>query len=279
LGRRPLWLRCLQRILDWRRCRRQLLSCWGFTRQPGSSRLQRRGLWSGIGGWELRGSSRVELIFPQLQVNLRFAGRFLWSHWVRWCGGYRYVQWERHGRHDNSNFHCRRWRRGWCRLWTGGRWGQLHSHLEISQLPVMSKVTKVRTEAEMENQLKKRLEGLLEKLGRATTGLAILLAFVVVIPLTLWSAWTHRNPLVNQILLTFFCVSFGWLFVSMLLCYRTLRRLGLDGQGRLRLFSGPRPDDQEELRAWQLGWHFMYAVLAVLFCIIALPVASWLSGK
>jgi hypothetical protein len=65
----------------------------------------------------------------------------------------------------------------------------------------------------------------------------------------------------------------------MALCFRSLRKLGLNGQDRLRLFSGPRPDDPDELRAWQLGWHFMYAVVAVMVCMIAIPIASWLSSK
>lgn len=130
----------------------------------------------------------------------------------------------------------------------------------------------------IDNKLEKRFERVSAILAKSTTGLAILLAFLIVIPLTLWSAWAHRNPLVDQILLTLFCVSFAWLFVSMLLCYRRLRKLGLDGQGRLRLFSGARPDNPDELSAWLLGWHFVYAVIAVLLSIIALPVASWLSG-
>lgn len=69
----------------------------------------------------------------------------------------------------------------------------------------------------------------------------------------------------------------GW--IAMVQCYRSLRQLGLDGEGRMRLFSGPRPDDQGELRAWKWGWHFMYAFLAVLISMIAFAVTAWLTGN
>lgn len=131
----------------------------------------------------------------------------------------------------------------------------------------------------MANRIEKGLETVLQNLAKAVTGLAILMAFLIVIPLTLWFAWAHYESLVNAILVTLFCVSFAWCWVSLILCYRRLLKLGLDGEGRLRLFSGPRPDDPDELLAWQSGWHFMYAVLAVLLCMIAIPMASWLSGK
>lgn len=131
----------------------------------------------------------------------------------------------------------------------------------------------------MAKRLDERYQDAVAGLVRTTSALSILLGLLVVIPLTLWFAWARHTTLVNPILVTLFCLSFGWGLVSMTLCFRSLKKLGLDGQGRLRLFSGPRPDDPGELRAWQLGWHFMYAVLAVLLCMIAIPVASWLSGK
>lgn len=131
----------------------------------------------------------------------------------------------------------------------------------------------------MDKRLEKVFEGVWASLFKATTGLTILLAFLVVIPFTLRFAWAHHTTLVNPILVTLFCLSFAWVFVSMVLCYRRLRKLGLDGEGRMHLFSGPRPSDPDELRAWLLGWHFICAVLAVLLCMIAIPAASWLAGK
>jgi len=123
-----------------------------------------------------------------------------------------------------------------------------------------------------DQRLRRAIAGLLE----ATWVLAILLA---AIPLTLWYAWVHFMSLVNSVLETLLCVSFGWVLVSLVLCFRSLRELGLSGEGRLGLYSGPRPSDPDELRAWRLGWHFMFGVLATMLCMIAIPVAWWLSGK
>ena len=102
---------------------------------------------------------------------------------------------------------------------------------------------------------------------------------LLVISLTLWFAWVHRSSVAESVVQTFFCLSFAWVWIAMLQCYRSLRQLGLDGEGRMRLFSGPRPEDRDELRAWKWGWHFMYAVLAVILSMIAIPVTAWLTGK
>ena len=127
-------------------------------------------------------------------------------------------------------------------------------------------------------QLDKRFQWFTAGLVKVTSGLAILLGFIVVIPLTLWFAWTHQATVANSILVTLFCLAFGWGLVSQVLLYQRLQKLGLDGEGRLRLFSGPRPENPDELRAWLTGWHFMFAALAALLCMIAIPVASWLNG-
>jgi len=127
-------------------------------------------------------------------------------------------------------------------------------------------------------QLNTRFQRLTAGLVRATSALAILLGFIVVIPLTLWFAWVHHVTVVNSVLITLFCLAFGWGLVSQILLYQRLQKLGLDGEGRLRLFAGPRPENPDELRAWLTGWHFMFAAMAALLCLIAIPVASWLSG-
>jgi hypothetical protein len=118
-----------------------------------------------------------------------------------------------------------------------------------------------------------------ENVWFAWAGLTVSVALLVVIPLSLWFAWVHAFSLVNSILVTLFCVSFAWGNISLVLFFRSLRKLGLDGEGRMRLLSGPRPTDPDELHPWLLGWHFMFAVLAVLLSMIAIPVASWLGGK
>jgi hypothetical protein len=125
----------------------------------------------------------------------------------------------------------------------------------------------------------KQFQNQLESLFAVWGGIVTVFAFLVIIPLTLWSAWANHSPLVFTILDTLLCLSFGWALISNFILFRRLRKLGLSGKGRLRLLSGPRPDDPDELKAWQAGWHFMFAILAVIFSIIALPVASWLSGQ
>lgn len=70
------------------------------------------------------------------------------------------------------------------------------------------------------------------------SGLSILLGFLVVIPLTLWFAWAHQRIDEYSILITLFCLSFFWMFMSMLQCHRSLRQLGLDGEARMRLVFG-----------------------------------------
>jgi hypothetical protein len=131
----------------------------------------------------------------------------------------------------------------------------------------------------LNKRLNETFQGAVAVLVKATWALSILLGLLVVIPLFLWLAWARPTTLIDSVFVTLFCLSFGWVFVSMALCFRSLRKLGLDGQGRLRLFSGPRPSDPDELRAWRLGWQFLYAVLAVLLCMIAIPVAFSLAGR
>lgn len=89
--------------------------------------------------------------------------------------------------------------------------------------------------------------------------------------LTVWFIWKHRLNLAETVVETFFCVAFTWGVVSMFQCYRTLRQLGLSGEGRKQLFSGPRPNDTDEQRAWEWGRQFLLAFVAVLLCMLAIP--------
>jgi hypothetical protein len=124
----------------------------------------------------------------------------------------------------------------------------------------------------MDKQSAGKFEYVIGIFGRAVTGLTILVGFLVVIPFTLWFAWIHPSSIANSIVTSLFCVSFAWGLISLFQLQRSLRKLGLGPEGRTRLFSGPRPDDPDELRAWRWGWQFLYAVLAVLLCMIAMPV-------
>ncbi len=131
----------------------------------------------------------------------------------------------------------------------------------------------------MDKQLEGKFQSALGFIVKGGTWLFAVWALVVVVPLTSWVAWGGHPRIAGSILLSLCCLSFVWGVVALLRLNRCLSRLGLGPEGRTRLFSGPRPDDPDQLRAWQLGWQFMYAVLAVLLCIVAMPIASWLAGK
>lgn len=131
----------------------------------------------------------------------------------------------------------------------------------------------------MNGRLRRRFQAVVGHFVGAMSGLTALLGFLVVVPLTLWLGWMHGTTIANSILITLFCLAFAWALVSMLLFQSRLRSLGLTPDGKMRLFSGPRPTDPDELRAWSLGWHFMFGIIAVLLCLIAIPVASWLTGN
>jgi hypothetical protein len=109
--------------------------------------------------------------------------------------------------------------------------------------------------------------------------LIALVAFVIVVPLTLWFTWQRASTFTYPVAVTLFCISFAWAAVSMLRMQRGLRKLGLSPSDRMRVFSGPRPDDPDALYAWKWAWQFLYAVIVVGLCMIAIPIASWLSGR
>jgi hypothetical protein len=131
----------------------------------------------------------------------------------------------------------------------------------------------------LERQPNGQFQRVTEALVRGWSGLVALLAFVIVIPLTLWFTWRHASTFAYPLAETLFCISFAWAAVSMVLMQCGLRKLDLRPADRMRVFSGPRPDDPDELYAWKWAWQFLYAFIAVTLCMIAIPVASWLSGQ
>jgi hypothetical protein len=118
-----------------------------------------------------------------------------------------------------------------------------------------------------------------EAVVRGWSGLAALVAFLIVIPLTLWISWRRASTFTYPIAVTLFCLAFAWAAVSMLQTQRALRKLGLSPSDRMRVFSGRRPDDPDEFYAWKWAWQFVYAIIAVLLCMIAIPIASWLGRQ
>jgi hypothetical protein len=113
----------------------------------------------------------------------------------------------------------------------------------------------------------------------AGTALQIPIAFLVVVPLTLWLAWSHHARIAESTALTLFCLSSAWLNISILGCHRSRRKLGLGSRGRLGFGLGPRPEDSDEMRLWQWGIQFRYSFLAVVLSMAAFATTKWLNGE
>lgn len=128
----------------------------------------------------------------------------------------------------------------------------------------------------------KRIDGQLSKaIGifvRASAALEILLAFLVVIPLTLWLAWARHSTIAEPVVLILFCVSFAWGNVAVLKWQRSFRELGWSSTNKLAFGLGPRPEDPDELQLWQWGRHFCYSFTAILLCMFALAILEWFQG-
>ena len=134
----------------------------------------------------------------------------------------------------------------------------------------------------MATEIRRELERTLGGFTRIWTYLVALIGFAIVIPLTLWFAWAHRltaSEVLYSVVETVFCLSWGFVLVSMLQVHRSLRRLGLSGTEAKMLLSGTRPRDPDELLLWKWAWRFMYGIIATLACMMALPAISWITGK
>ena len=123
-----------------------------------------------------------------------------------------------------------------------------------------------------------KLRTAIDRFIRISFAVGAFLGFAVVIPLTLWFAWTHHSTLAEAIIKTLFCISFGWTMVSTLGWFRSFRALG-NGSSSAALLLGPRPEDTDELRAWKWGRQFRYALLALLLSMIAFAVVLQLNGE
>ena len=114
----------------------------------------------------------------------------------------------------------------------------------------------------------------LEGIGRAATWVTAVLGFFVLLPLTLCFAWAGTSAVADSVADSAFCLSFAWLLISLLQLRRNLKKLGLGPGGRTWLFAGRRPEDPDELRAWKWGWRFMFSVIMVLLCMVAIPMTA-----
>ena len=136
----------------------------------------------------------------------------------------------------------------------------------------------MKTTFTMDGSAKSKFERGFGIFARAWSYLVALTALVV-IPLSLWSAWVYRFSAAVLAVETVFHLSWSWALVSLLQFLRGLRKLKLSASERMRLFSGRRPVDADGLFVWKWGWQFAYAVIAVLLSTIAIPVTAWLARK
>lgn len=65
-------------------------------------------------------------------------------------------------------------------------------------------------------------------------------------------------------------LSAGWAAISMLVVYRQWRRLGLTPAGRVKVLSGSRPSDPDELFMWRWFLSLCCAVLLGVLSVLAL---------
>ena len=79
----------------------------------------------------------------------------------------------------------------------------------------------------------------IDRFIRISFAVGAFLGFAVVIPLTLWFAWTHHSTLAEAIIKMLFCISFGWTMVSTLGWFCSFRALG-NGPSSATLLLGPR---------------------------------------
>lgn len=128
-------------------------------------------------------------------------------------------------------------------------------------------------------QLADEVQRVIEKVFVAYSWVVGLFGLLVIVPLMLWFVWRDSSALIFKMTETVFCLSWGWGVVSLLQMFRLWRDVGLTPRGRLQVLSGPRPDDPDELRVWKSAWRFMFAVIAGILSMIAIPIADSLTKR
>ena len=118
-----------------------------------------------------------------------------------------------------------------------------------------------------------------ESLWAAYSWLVASLGLLVIIPLMVWSIWQNPEPLAFKFGEVIFCAAWGWLLVSLLQMVRVFRELGLTSEGRLKVLSGPRPTDPDELRLWKSVWRFVFAFIATILAMIVFVITGWSTGQ
>lgn len=130
----------------------------------------------------------------------------------------------------------------------------------------------------MERKFDQKFAGVMYWFVRTGTAVELFLAFLIVVPLTLWFAWVRRSGMAEPTILSLFCGSFVWLNIAILRWHRNLRQLGWRSPSKLSFGLGSRPEDLDELEIWNKGRHLRYSFLTVLICMAAFAIVKWLSG-
>lgn len=122
-------------------------------------------------------------------------------------------------------------------------------------------------------------ERLLGSLVRGWGLVAAALLLLLAVPMLLWTIWSDRGCIACNLSTTFFVFSIAWAGVSAVQHQRRMKDLGLTAAGATALFSGPRPTDPDELRAWRWGWQFGYAIIAALAFLILDVIVGLMTGN
>jgi len=107
-----------------------------------------------------------------------------------------------------------------------------------------------------------------------SSGLAVLVGYVVVLLFVVWIARAHRTEIPDAFVLTMICFSFGWLYLALWKLGRGGRRLGWNRSNMTKLLTGPRPDDPDELFIWQWTLQVCFAILSVVVCVVVLTLMA-----
>ena len=100
---------------------------------------------------------------------------------------------------------------------------------------------------------------------------------LTVVGLAIWSFRHSGSSLLEDILQLGVYGSVVWGFICLWGVNRSGRELG--AQVTPKFYTGPRPDDADELRVWIWGRRFVSAFLLIILCMALLTLSVWLRNE